>query len=151
MVTEKDTYPLPLIHDIFDQVGGSRIYSTMDPKAGYWQLPVAETDIPKTAFRCHQGLFEFVRVPFGLTNAPAVFQRAMDKLLSDLVGKCVLVYLDDIVVYSKSADDHEKHLQLVFNRLRQAGLRLKRTKCSFGLSEIRLLGYILNSEGIKRP
>ena len=148
-ITEKDTYPLPLIQDIFDQVGGSRIYSTMDLKAGYWQLPVAEDDIPKTAFRCHRGLFEFVRMPFGLANAPAVFQRVMDKLLSGLIGKCVLVYLDDIVVYSNSAEDHEKHLQLVFDRLRQAGLRLKPTKCHFGLSEVKLLGYILNGEGIQ--
>ena len=102
-ITEQDTYPLPLIQDIFDQVGGSRIYSTMDLKARYWQLPVAEADIPKTTFRCHRGLFEFVRMPFGLANSPAVFQRVIDKLLSGLVGKCVLVYLDDIVVYSNSA------------------------------------------------
>ena len=145
---EKDTCPLHLIQDIFDQVRGSRIYSTMDLKAGYWQLPVVEADIPKTAFRCHWRLFGFVRMPFGLANAPAVFQRVMDKLLSGLVGKCVLVYRDDIVVYSNSAEDHEKHLQLV-DVLWQAGLRLKPTKCHFGLSEVKLLGYILNGEGIQ--
>ena len=146
--TEKDTYPLPLIQDIFDQVGGSAIYSTLDLKAGYWQLPVAEADIPRTAFRCHRGLFELQRMPFGLANAPAVFQRTMDKLLSGLIGVCVLVYLDDIVVYSKDSKDHEGHLQLVFDRLRSAGLRLKPTKCHFGLAEVKLLGYILNGDGI---
>ena len=148
-VTEKDTSPLPLIQDIFDQVGGSAIYSTLDLKSGYWQLPVAEADIHKTAFRCHRGLFEFVRMPFGLANAPAVFQRTMDRLMADLIGVCVLVYLDDIVVYSTSIQDHHKHLQLVFDRLRNAGLRLKPTKCHFGMSEVKLLGYILSGAGIR--
>ena len=109
---------------------------------------MAEADIPKTAFRCHRGLFKFLRMPFGLANAPAVFQRTMDKLLSGLIGMCVLVYLDDIVVYSKDSKDHEGHLQFVFDRLRSAGLRLKPTKCHFGLSEVKLLGYILNGDGI---
>ena len=148
-VTEKDTYPLPLIQDIFDQMGGSVIFSTLDLKAGYWQLPVAEEDIPKTAFRCHKGLFQFKVMPFGLCNAPAVFQRTMDYVLSGLIGACVQVYLDDIIVYSRNASDHERHLQCVFDRLRMAGLRLKPTKCSFGLSQVKLLGYILDADGIR--
>ena len=146
--TEKDQYPLPLIQDIFDQMGGSKKISTLDLKSGYWQLPVAPEDQPKTAFRCHLGLFECKRIPFGLCNAPAVFQRAMDKLLAGLIGVSVCVYLDDIIIYSKNMDDHERHLQCVFDRLRDAGLRLKPTKCFFGLKQVKLLGYILNGDGI---
>ena len=96
--TEKDQHPLPLIQNIFDQMGGSKICSTLDLMSGYWQLPVAPEDQPKTAFRCHLGLFECKRIPFGLCNAPAVFQRAMDKLLAGLIGVSVCVYLDDIII-----------------------------------------------------
>ena len=107
-----------------------------------------EESIPKNAFRCHMGHYEFLRMPFGLTNAPSVFQRTMDKILAGLVGKCVMVYIDDIVIYSKNLDDHLAHIQLVFDCLRKAGLRLKPTKCSFGLPSVKLLGYIVNNEGI---
>ena len=101
-VTIRDQYHLPQIQDIFDQVGGSTIFSSLDLKAGYWQLAVAE----KTAFRCHLGHYEFLRMPFGLTNAPAVFQRMMDKVLAGLIGRIVMVYLDDIVIYSRSEEEH---------------------------------------------
>ena len=147
--TVKDTYPLPLIADIFDQMGGNTIFSTLDLKSGYWQLPVAMEDRPKTAFRCHLGLFQCKRIPFGLCNAPAFFQRTMDKVLAGLIGVCVCVYLDDIIVYSKNMADHEYHLQCVFDRLREANLKLKPTKCAFGLKEVKLLGYILNADGIR--
>ena len=120
-VTIRDQYPLPQIQDIFDQVGGSTIFSSLDLKAGYWQL--AEDSIEKTAFRCHLGHYEFLRMPFGLTNAPAVFQRMMDKVLAGLIGRIVMVYLDDIVIYSRSEEEHVQHLELVFARLREAGLR----------------------------
>ena len=146
--TEKDQYPLPLIQDIFDQMGGSKHFSTLDLKSGYWQLPGSPEDQPKTAFRCHLGLFECKRIPFGLCNAPAVYQRAMDKLLAGLIGVSVCVYLDDIIIYSKNMDNHERHLQCVFDRLRDAGLRLKPTKCFSGLKQVKLLGYILNGDGI---
>ena len=101
-VTLRDQYPLPLIDDIFDQVAGCAVYSTLDLRAGYHQIKMAEEDIPKTAFRCHLGLFEYMRMPFGLANAPAVFQRTMDTVLAGLLGKCVFVYLDDLCVYSSS-------------------------------------------------
>lgn len=147
-VTLKDQYPLPVIQDIFDQVGGSAVFSTLDLKSGYWQIPVAERDIEKTAFRCHRGLFEFVRMPFGLANAPGHFQRTMDYVFSDLIGKTVMVYIDDIVVYSKNVEDHANHLEEVFQRLEKYGLRLKPSKCTFGKSEVKLLGYIVNKHGI---
>ena len=148
-VTEADVFPLPLIQDIFDLVGNSTIFSTLDLKAGYHQLPVAEEDIHKTAFKTHHGLFEFKRVPFGLKSAPNFFQREMNKILSDLIGKCAYVYIDDILIFSKSEAEHIHHLKLVFDKLRSAGLKLKPTKCSFGLPEVKLLGYVLNKDGIK--
>ena len=111
--TVRDQYPLPLIEDIFDQVAGSAVYSTLDLRAGYHQIKMAEADIPKTAFRCHLGLFEYLRMPFGLANGPAVFQRTMDKVLAGLIGRCVFVYLDDLVVYSASTEEHEEHLKSV--------------------------------------
>ena len=114
-------------------MGGSKVFSTMDLKSGFWQLPVAKEDQPKTAFRCHLGLFQCKRIPFGLCNAPAVFQRTMDKVLSGLIGRFMCVYLDDKIVFSDNMEEHEYHLQCVFERLREAGIKLKPTKCSFGL------------------
>ena len=148
-VTEAYVYPLPLIQDIFDLVGGSKKNSTLDLKAGYHQLPVAPEDIHKTAFKTHNELYEFRRVPFGLKSAPNYFQREMNKILYDLLGACVFVYIDDILVFSKNTADHTRHLQQVFDRLRTAGLKLKRTKCAFGLPEVKLLGYVLNTDGIQ--
>ena len=110
------------------RLGGSTIYSTLDLKAGYYQMPVAEADKHKTASRCHLGHYAFNKVPFGLKSAPNFFQREMNKILADLIGKCV--YIDDILVYSKTEQDHVKHLQLVFDKLRDAGLKLKPTKCA---------------------
>ena len=145
--TEKNSYPIPLIRDLLDEMGRSKVFSTMDLKSGFWQLPVAEEDQPKTAFRCHLGLFQCKRMPFGLCNAPAVFQRTMDKILSGLIGRFVCVYLDDIIVFSDNIEEHEYHLQCVFDRIREAGLKLKPTKCAFGLREVKVLGYIMNSQG----
>ena len=105
-VTKKDANPLPHIQDVFDQLTGSKILSTLDLKSGYWQLPMEPRSIPKAAFTCHLGLFEFVLMPFSLTNAPAIFQRTMNQVLNGLIGKCCMVYIDDIVVYSKDEDEH---------------------------------------------
>ena len=116
--TEKNSYPIPLIRDLLDEMGGSKVFSTMDLKSGFWQLPVAKEDQPKTAFRCHLGLFQCKRIPFGLCNAPAVFKKTMDKVLSGIIGRFVWVYLDDIIVFRDNMEDHEYHLQCVFDRLR---------------------------------
>ena len=110
-VTIKDAHPLPNIQEIFDQLQGAEIFSTLDLKAGYWQLPMAEEDRHKTAFVCHKGLFEFKRLPFGLANAPGVFQRTVNYILGDLVGKCCFVYIDDIIVYSQTKEEHRKHVE----------------------------------------
>ena len=120
-VTESDAYPLPLIQDIFDLVGGSAIYSTLNLKAEYYQMYVAEGDIPKTAFTCHAGHYEFKKVPFGLKTAQNFFQKEINKVFVDVIGKCVFVYIDDILVFSKKEKEYVRHLQLVFDRLRQRG------------------------------
>jgi hypothetical protein len=97
-VTIKDRYPLPLIQDIFDQLGGSKLFSTLDMRSGFWQLPMSPESIEKTAFVCHRGQFECPRLPFGLANAPSVYQRAMNKVLGDFIGKFIMVFIDDIVI-----------------------------------------------------
>lgn len=147
-VTQKDAHPLPYIQDIFDQVQGARIFSSLDLKSGYWQVPMSEKSIPLTAFTCHLGLFEFVRMPFGLTNAPAIFQRAMNRVLSGLIGRICMVYIDDVIIFSRSVEEHVTHLRAVFDRFREAGLQLKPSKCNFALRKIELLGYEVSEAGI---
>ena len=147
-VTVKDQYPIRNIKTIFDSLGGSTVFSALDLRSGYHQIRLDQETIPKTAFRCHRGLFEFLKMPFGLATAPSWFQRIMDNVLDGLIGKICLVYLDDIVVFSQNEEDHLKHLQLVFDRLRSAGLRLKPTKCHIGLKQIKLLGHMVSADGI---
>ena len=147
-ISNKDSYPLPLIQDIFDSMGGAKIFSTLDLKAGYWQIPMQENDIEKTAFVCEAGLYEFQRMPFGLTSAPSQFQRIMNKILAGYIGKFVFVYLDDIVIYSRSPEEHARHLRLVLRRIENAGLKLNPKKCDFCKKSVELLGYIVSDQGI---
>lgn len=126
-ITQKDAYPLPHIQDIFDSVDKAKIFSTLNLKSGYWQVPMHPDSIEKSAFTCHLGLFEFLRMPFGLTNAPALFQRAMTKVLSGLIGRCCGVFIDDIVIYSQNEKERACHLEQVMKRLEEAGLQLKPT------------------------
>jgi transposase InsO family protein len=147
-VTIKDQFPIPNIQEIFDMVGGSKIFSSLDLKAGYWQVKVHEDDKEKSAFRCHRGHYEFNVMPFGLCNAPSVFSRIMDQALGELIGKCVLVYIDDLVIFSENKIDHARDVGLVLEKLRQAGLKLKPSKCDFAKEEIDLLGYKVGVNGI---
>lgn len=127
-VTKPDLFPLPKITDLLDQLGRSRYFSTLDLKSGYWQIKVHTDSQEKTAFITHKGLFEFKVMPFGVTNAPAVFQRLMQRVLSGLqsesAAEFVSVYLDDVIVFSETLSDHLNHLRTVFDRLRQSGLML---------------------------
>ena len=148
-ITVKDRYPLPRIDDIFDSLGGSSIFSLLDLRSSYHQVPIAPDSIKKTAFSCHYGQFEYLRMSFGLCNAPAHFQRAMNHLLSKYVGKFVMVYLDDIIIYSKNELEHSKHLELVFQTLQKANITLKESKCNFGKPSLDLLGYVISGEGIR--
>ena len=148
-VTKKDVYPLPRIDDILDTLAQAKYFTTLDLSAGYWQVELDKDSQAKTAFTTHCGLFEFTRMPFGLCNAPATFQRLMQLVLSGLEWDCCFVYIDDILVASKTFEDHLRHLQLVFERLRKAGLRLKPTKCHFIRDKVPYLGFLISKRGIQ--
>ena len=147
-ITRKDTYPLPHIEDTLATLAGSKIFSTLDLLSGYWQVGMANEDQEKTAFGTTEGLFEFRVMPFGLCNAPATFQRLMDLVLAGLLWSHCLVYVDDVIVLGKDFSDHISNLNAVFQRLREANLRLKPSKCSFLQRKVCYLGHIVSSEGI---
>ncbi len=148
-VTKKDVYPLPRIDDALDAMYESTIFSTLDLASGYWQVEMDPEDREKTAFISEQGLFEFNVMPFGLCNAPATFQRLMDAVLAGLKWTCCLVYLDDIIIFSKTFDEHLEHLAQVLGRIQEAGLMLKTSKCYFARDRIPYLGHIVSAEGIE--
>ena len=147
-ITKKDVYPLPRVDDILDTLGGCKYFSTLDLSSGYWQIEMDSESAEKTAFSTHCSLFEFMRMPFGLCNGPATFQRLMEIVLAGLEWKCCVVYVDDILVCSKTLEEHKEHLQQVFQRLRQAGLRLKPSKCSFLCREVVFLGHVISVSGV---
>jgi hypothetical protein len=148
-ITEKDAYPLPRIADCLDSIAGSVLFSTMDITAAYNQVPVKEADIPKTAFITKHGLYEFVTMPFGLCNAPATFQRLMELTLQGLQWTKCLIYLDDVVVFSATHEEHIQRLKEVLERLKTSGLKLSPEKCHFFQPSVTFLGHVVSSEGIK--
>ena len=148
-VTLKDAYPLPRIQDIFDQLSGAKVFTTIDLKSGYWQVRMSPDSKEKTAISTHRGLFQFKRMQFGLTNAPAVFQRMMNSVLAKYLGVSCLIYLDDVVIYSRNEETHRVHVEEVLAELEKHGLAVKESKCSFGLSEVKLLGFVVCAEGLK--
>ena len=140
--TIKGAHPLPRIDDLLDALHGAKWFSTLDLKSGYWQVPIAEQDKEKTAFRTSSGqLFEFNQVPFGLCNAPATFSRLMDRVLAGLHWETCLFYLDDIIVFSSTWEEHLAWLREVFERLRHANLKLGAAKCTFAAKEVSYLGH----------
>ena len=147
-VTVKDSFPLPLIQDIFDQLQGARVFTCLNLKAAYNQISVSEQDIPKTAFICHRGLFEYLRMPFGLCNAPAVFQRTIESVLHGLIGTACFVYLDDVVVFGYNEEEHLRNLELVLEQFREFNLTVNPSKCKFAQSKVLLLGYTISEHGI---
>ena len=148
-VTIRDSYPLPNIAETLDSFHGAKYFSTLDLTSGYWQMKIHPKDRAKTAFNTRHGHFEFVRMPFGLTNAPASFQRLMDRVLEQEIGDFVQVYLDDIIIYSETWEEHLIHLNKVLERLEKAGLKLSKEKCKFGETELEFLGHIISRDGIK--
>ena len=147
--TVKDTHPLPRIDDLLDALHGAKWFSTLDLKSGYWQVPITEQDKAKTAFRNSNGqLFEFNHVPFGLCNAPATFSRLMDRVLAGLHWETCLFYLDDIIVFSSTWEEHLARLRQVFERLRHANLKLGADKCMFAAKEVNYLGHRVTEEGL---
>jgi hypothetical protein len=148
-VTIKNKYPLPRIDDLLDQLQGAKYFSKIDLRSGYHQLRIKEADIQKTAFVTRYRQYEFTVMPFGLTNAPAFFMNLMDKVFMEELDKFVIVFIDDILIYSKSREDHDHHLRIVLGRLRAHQLYAKLSKCEFWLKKIAFLGHILTSEGIE--
>ena len=148
-ISKKDRYPLPLISDLLATAGKARIYTTLDLRHAYYLVRIAEGDEWKTAFRTRYGSFEWLVMPFGLTNAPAAFQRFMNDIFSDMLDVHVIIYLDDILVYSDDPKEHKKHVREVLRRLRQNGLYCKPEKCHFNKDTVNYLGFILSKDGLK--
>ncbi|KAJ7957087.1 Retrotransposon protein, putative, Ty3-gypsy subclass, partial [Quillaja saponaria] len=148
-VTLQNSYPIPLIADLFDQLSGAKYFTKLDLRSGYYQVRIAEGDEPKTTCVTRYGAFEFLVMPFGLTNAPATFCTLMNQVFRGYLDKFVVVYLDDIVIYSSTLEDHKQHLQLVFNRLRENQLFVKREKCSFAQKRIKFLGHIIEEGRVR--
>ncbi|KAJ9530390.1 hypothetical protein QJQ45_000755 [Haematococcus lacustris] len=144
-LTLRDQYPLPRIDDLFDRLSGCSVFSSLDLQAGYHQIRITPEDVPKTAFRTPEGHFQFKVLSFGLTNAPATFQRVMNDAFAPVLGKCALVYLDDILVMSKSLPDHMQHLRLVFDLLRANKLYAKMSKCEFMQLTLKFLGHVISA------
>ncbi|GKB93171.1 putative reverse transcriptase domain-containing protein [Tanacetum coccineum] len=147
-LTVKNRYPLPRIDDLFDQLQGSSVYSKIDLRSGYHQLRVREEDIPKTAFRTRYGHYEFQVMPFGLTNAPAVFMDLMNRVCKPYLDKFVIVFIDDILIYSKNKKEHEEHLKQILELLKKEELYAKFSKCEFWIPKVQFLGHVIDSEGI---
>jgi len=148
-VTKKDNHPLPRIDELLDKFQGSKWFTSIDLKAGFWNVPIKEEDREKTAFITSEGLYQFKVMPFGLCNAPATFQRCMHKVIGNLIYTKAPVYLDDINIHSRTFEQHLKDLQEVFDKIRAAGLKLGRDKCFFCKDEIEFLGHVVGKDGIK--
>src|SRR4026208_655854 len=147
-VTIKSKYPLPCIDILFDQLAGAKVFSKIDLHSGYHQIKIKPCDIPKTAFWTRYGLYEYLIMSFGLTNAPAYFMYLMNSVFMPELDKFVVVFIDDILIYSKNEEDHAKHLRIVLQRLRDHQLYAKFTKCEFWLNSVKFLGHTISSEGI---
>ncbi|KAD7116931.1 hypothetical protein E3N88_04199 [Mikania micrantha] len=147
-LTIRNRYPLPRIDDLFDQLQGSAWFSKIDLRSGYHQLRVHDDDIPKTAFKTRYGHYKILVMPFGLTNAPAVFMDLMNRVCRPYLDKFVIVFIDDILIHSKTKEKHEQHLKLVLEILREERLYAKFSKCEFWLKEVQFLGHIVNENGV---
>ncbi|XP_019237037.1 PREDICTED: uncharacterized protein LOC109217260, partial [Nicotiana attenuata] len=130
-VTIKNKYPLPRIDDLFDQLQGARVFSKIDLRSGYHQLKIRDSDVPKTAFRTRYGHYEFLVMSFGLTNAPTSFMDLMNRVFRPYIDSFVIVFIDDILIYSRSLGEHEQHLRVVLQTLREQKLYAKFSKCEF--------------------
>ncbi|CAI7798641.1 unnamed protein product [Closterium sp. NIES-53] len=146
--TVKNKYPIPRIDDLLDQLRGATVFSKLDLRSGYWQIKMADNSIHKTAFRTQYGSYEYLVMPFGLCNAPATFQAEMNHILWPLLDECVVVYLDDILIYSKNMKEHVEHLRKVFEILRKNKFYVKLSKSDFALKKVQFLGHMVSAEGV---
>ena len=147
-VTIRNQYPLPRIDDLFDQLQGAKVFSKIDLRSSYHQLKIRSKDVPKTAFRTRYGHYEFLVMPFGLTNAPDVFMDLMNRIFQPYLDQFVIVFIDDILIYSGSKEDHEEHLRVVLQILRENQLYAKFSKCQFWLNSVAFLGHVISAEGV---
>ncbi|KAL4013398.1 hypothetical protein IC575_025567 [Cucumis melo] len=147
-VTVKNRYPLPRIDDLFHELQGTTVFSKIDLRSGYHQLRIRDSDIPQTAFRSRYRHYEFIVMSFGLTNAPAVFMDLMNRVFKDFLDSFVIVFVDDILIYSKTEAEHEKHLRQVLETLRANRLYAKFSKCKFWLKKVSFLEHVVSSEGV---
>ena len=148
-VTVGDSFPLPNIQDILDKLGRARYFSALDCASGYWQVPLAEEDRVKTAFSTTTGHYEYLRMPFGLKSAPSTFQRLMNRVFLGLIGTRCFVYLDDVIIFGETLQEHHERLREIFERLRQFNLKIEPDKCEFFKTELNYLGHVVTSEGVK--
>ena len=147
-VTIKNKCPLPRIDILFDQLVGAKVFSKIDLRSSYHQIKIWAEDIPKTAFSTRYGLYEYLVMSFGLTNAPAHFMYLMNSVFMPELDKFVVVFIDNILIYSKNEEEHAKHLHMVLERLREHKLYAKFSKCDFWLKKVQFLGHIISENGI---
>ena len=147
-VTQRDVYPIPRIDESLDALGGSQWFTTLDLLTGYWQVELSDDAREKSAFVTRSGLWQFKVLPFGLTSAPATFERLMETIFRGLQWKTLLIYLDDIIIYSKDTETHRERLTEVLRRLRKAGLKVKPSKCSLFAKEVEYLGYVVSNQRV---
>jgi hypothetical protein len=146
-VTIKNKYPLPQIEDLFDQMKGASVLLKINLRSRYHQLKIRESDIPKTAFRTRYGLYEYTTMSFVLRNAPSYFMYFMNKVFIEYLDKFIVVFIDDILIFSKMEEEHEKHLRLVLEKLRSNQLYAKFSKCEFWLTKVSFLGHVIRVGG----
>ena len=147
-ITKKDSFPMPLVADTLDALSGTQFFTTLDLKSGYWQIQLHPSAREKTAFVTHNGLYEFLVMPFALTNSGASFQRLMGHILRGLEYRFSLIYIDDIIIFSKSVEENLAHLEEVFRRLREANVKLNPKKCSFVKQKVEYLGHVVTPDGV---
>lgn len=148
-ITKRHSYPLPKLEECLDQLVNAKIFSKLDLLSGFWQIGMDEESKEKTAFTTKFGQFQFNVMPFGLMNAPASFQQLMNRILKEYIDKFVIVYLDDILIYSKNKEEHEKHIRMILTGLKNNNLKINKTKCEWFMDELTFMGHVITTTGIK--